>query len=249
LAPEVERLIVGTDHQMRTILGNVRPRAGTIEFAGQRIDALPSHRIVRLGISPVPEGRRVFARMTVRENLEVGTFARPDRQVLADDLEQILTLFPVLAERADQPAGTLSGGEQQMLAMGRAMMACPKLICMDEPSMGLAPIVVEKVFDTIVQLAEGGSTILLIEQNAQMALSIADRGYILEAGQIVLHDTAARLLQNPLVLKAYLGESARAEATPPSASRCQITGPGGTERAVDVGADRIQHLHRLEAPA
>ncbi len=202
----------GKTTTMRTILGNVRPRAGTVQFEGDRIDGLPSNRIVRLGISPVPEGRRVFARMTVRENLEVGTFARPDRHGIGQDFERVFGLFPVLAERADQPAGTLSGGEQQMLAMGRALMARPKLICMDEPSMGLAPIVVEKVFDTIVQLAAGGTTILLIEQNAHMALSIADRGYILEAGRIVLHDTASRLLQNPLVLKAYLGETAREEA-------------------------------------
>jgi branched-chain amino acid transport system ATP-binding protein len=202
----------GKTTTMKTILGSVRPRAGTIQFAGDRIDGLPTNRIVRLGISPVPEGRRVFARMTVRENLEVGTYSRTDREGIEQDFERVLGLFPVLAERADQLAGTLSGGEQQMLAMGRALMARPKLICMDEPSMGLAPLVVEKVFDTIVHLADGGSTILLIEQNAHMALSIADRGYLLEAGRIVLHDTAERLLQNELVLKAYLGENAGAEA-------------------------------------
>jgi branched-chain amino acid transport system ATP-binding protein len=150
--------------------------------------------------------------MSVRENLEVGTFARSDRREIARDFERVLGLFPLLADRAQQQAGTLSGGEQQMLAMGRALMARPKLICMDEPSMGLAPLVVEKVFDIIVQLAESGSTILLIEQNAHMALAIADRGYVLEGGRIVLQDTAERLLENELVLKAYLGEKTGAEA-------------------------------------
>lgn len=150
--------------------------------------------------------------MSVRENLEVGTFARTDRREIARDFERVLSLFPLLADRAQQQAGTLSGGEQQMLAMGRALMARPKLICMDEPSMGLAPLVVEKVFDIIVQLAESGSTILLIEQNAHMALAIADRGYVLEGGRIVLQDTAERLLENELVLKAYLGEKTGAEA-------------------------------------
>ena len=202
----------GKTTTMKTILGSVKPRSGTIHFEGKRIDGLPTSSVVRLGISPVPEGRRVFSRMTVRENLEVGTYARADRREIAQDFERVLGLFPVLAERADQLAGTLSGGEQQMLAMGRALMARPKLICMDEPSMGMAPIVMEKVFDTVVQLAAGGSTILLIEQNAHMALSIADRGYVLEAGRIVLQDTAERLLQNELVLKAYLGEKTRAEA-------------------------------------
>ncbi len=201
----------GKTTTMKTILGSVRPRNGSIRFLGERIDGLPTNRIVRLGISPVPEGRRVFARMTVRENLEVGTYSRADRSDMAEDFDRVLALFPVLAERADQLAGTLSGGEQQMLAMGRALMARPKLICMDEPSMGLAPLFVEKVFDTIVHLASAGSTILLIEQNAHMALSIAHRGYILEAGRIVLHDTAERLLKNELVLKAYLGENAGAE--------------------------------------
>jgi len=202
----------GKTTTMKTILGSVKPRSGTIHFEGKRIDGLPTSAVVRLGISPVPEGRRVFSRMTVRENLEVGSYARTDRRETAQDFERVLGLFPVLAERADQLAGTLSGGEQQMLAMGRALMARPKLICMDEPSMGMAPIVMEKVFDTIVQLAASGSTILLIEQNAHMALSIADRGYVLEAGRIVLQDTAERLLQNELVLKAYLGEKTRGEA-------------------------------------
>ena len=202
----------GKTTTMKTILGSVKPRSGTIHFEGKRIDGLPTSSVVRLGISPVPEGRRVFSRMTVRENLEVGTYARPDRREIAQDFERVLGLFPVLAERADQLAGTLSGGEQQMLAMGRALMARPKLICMDEPSMGMAPIVMEKVFDIIVQLAASGSTILLIEQNAHMVLSIADRGYVLEAGRIVLQDTAERLLENELVLKAYLGEKTRAEA-------------------------------------
>ena len=202
----------GKTTTMKTILGSVKPRSGTIRFEGKRIDGLRTHSIVRLGISPVPEGRRVFSRMTVWENLEVGTFARTDRQQIARDFERVLGLFPLLADRAQQLAGTLSGGEQQMLAMGRALMARPKLICMDEPSMGLAPLVVEKVFDIIVQLAESGSTILLIEQNAHMALAIADRGYVLEGGRIVLQDTAERLLENELVLKAYLGEKTGVEA-------------------------------------
>ncbi len=201
----------GKTTTMKTILGSVKTKSGTIQFEGRRIEGLPTNHIVRLGISPVPEGRRVFARMTVRENLEVGAFARPDRRGAEDDLGRVFNLFPVLSERAGQLAGTLSGGEQQMLAMGRALMARPKLICMDEPSMGLAPLMVEKVFDTIVQLADSGSTILLIEQNAHMALSVADRGYVLEAGRIVLHDTAERLLQNELVLKAYLGEKSTTE--------------------------------------
>ncbi len=201
----------GKTTTMKTILGSVKAKSGTIQFEDRRIEGLPTNHIVRLGISPVPEGRRVFARMTVRENLEVGAFARPDRRGAEDDLGRVFNLFPVLSERAGQLAGTLSGGEQQMLAMGRALMARPKLICMDEPSMGLAPLMVEKVFDTIVQLADSGSTILLIEQNAHMALSVADRGYVLEAGRIVLHDTAERLLQNELVLKAYLGEKSTTE--------------------------------------
>jgi len=166
---------------MKTILGSVKPRSGTIRFEGKRIDGLRTHSIVRLGISPVPEGRRVFSRMTVWENLEVGTFARTDRQQIARDFERVLGLFPLLADRAQQLAGTLSGGEQQMLAMGRALMARPKLICMDEPSMGLAPLVVEKVFDIIVQLATSGSTILLIEQNAHIGRWPSRTGdYVLE---------------------------------------------------------------------
>ncbi len=196
----------GKTTTMKTILGSVRARSGAIHFGTQRIDGMPTNEIVRLGISPVPEGRQVFARMTVLDNLEVGSFARPDRTGFDKDIARVFQMFPVLAERARQLAGTLSGGEQQMLAIGRALMARPKLICMDEPSMGLAPIVVERVYDVIVELAKGGSTILLIEQNAHLALSVASRGYVLEHGHIVLQDSAEGLLHNEMVLKAYLGE-------------------------------------------
>jgi branched-chain amino acid transport system ATP-binding protein len=174
---------------------------------GKRIDGLPPHQIVTLGISQSPEGRRVFARMTVQENLEMGAFARRDRANLAAEFDRVYGLFPRLRERISQRAGTLSGGEQQMLAMGRALMSAPKVLLLDEPSMGLAPILVEQIFDIIKTINEQGSTVLLVEQNALMALGVASRGYILQTGEIVLSDTAAALQTNDGVRAAYLGGS------------------------------------------
>jgi branched-chain amino acid transport system ATP-binding protein len=198
----------GKTTTMKTILGLVKPVQGTIEFEGKRIDGLPTEKIVSMGIARVPEARRIFSRMTVRENLELGAFVRRKEspQTLLEDLEKVYTLFPRLKERENQLGGTLSGGEQQMLAMGRALMARPRLILMDEPSMGLSPLFVEKVFETIQEINRQGVTILLVEQNANMALSIASRGYVLQNGEILLHDTAENLLKSEAVRKAYLGE-------------------------------------------
>lgn len=199
----------GKSTTMKTILGTVPPHQGAIEFDGQRIDGLPTAEIVRRGISLVPEGRRIFARMTVWENLIMGAFTRQGAPAgeLATDLERIYELFPRLRERCDQLGGTLSGGEQQMLAIGRALMARPRLLLMDEPSMGLAPALVDLVFDIIRELNSQGMTIFLVEQNANVALSIAHRGYVLQNGRIVLHDTASALLQTEGVRQAYLGEA------------------------------------------
>jgi branched-chain amino acid transport system ATP-binding protein len=190
---------------LRTISGLIRPRGGEISFRGKRIDALPAHQIVRSGIGHSPEGRRVFPRLSVRENLDMGAFARRDDRVAAD-YERVYTLFPVLKERADQAAGTLSGGEQQMLAIGRALMGGPSLLMLDEPSLGLAPRFVQLIFDTLKEINGQGTTVLLVEQNAQMALQLAGRGYVIETGEIVLSDTGENLLGSDQVRKAYLGE-------------------------------------------
>jgi branched-chain amino acid transport system ATP-binding protein len=196
----------GKTTTLRTIMGLLVPRAGQITLEGQRIDGLATDRIVRLGIAQAPEGRRVFARMSVLENLEMGAFARRDRAHIAADLAHVLKLFPRLQERLRQRAGTLSGGEQQMLAMGRALMARPKVLLLDEPSMGLAPLLVETIFAIIRTINAEGTTILLVEQNARMALQVAHRGYVLQSGEIVLHDAASALLRSDVVRKSYLGE-------------------------------------------
>ena len=196
----------GKSTTLRTISGLLRPRQGEIRLRGERIDARKPHEIVELGVCQSPEGRRVFARMNIHENLEMGAFSRKDRANLAADYERIYDLFPRLRERRLQKAGTLSGGEQQMLAIGRALMAAPKVLLLDEPSMGLAPILVEQIFDIIKTINEQGTTVLLVEQNALMALAIARRGYILQTGEVVLTDSAERLRTDPAVRKAYLGE-------------------------------------------
>lgn len=191
---------------MKTILGIVRPTQGTIEFNGARIDGFKTYKIVKIGISPVPEARRIFGRMSVFENLLIGAFNRNDRKEIGEDLRHIYDLFPILSERKNQPAGTLSGGEQQMLAMGRALMARPKLMLMDEPSLGLSPTFVEKVFELIKEINNHGVTIFVIEQNANMALSVANRGYVLQAGEIILEGNAQKLANNDLVREVCLGE-------------------------------------------
>jgi branched-chain amino acid transport system ATP-binding protein len=195
----------GKTTTLRTVSGLLRPREGAIFYDDQRIDLLPAHEIVGLGVAQSPEGRRIFPRMTVRENLDMGAFTRKDAEQ-RQDLEHILELFPILKERARQAAGTLSGGEQQMLAIGRALMTKPKLLLLDEPSMGLAPIVVQRIFETIREISQQGVTILLVEQNAAQALGLANRGYVIETGRIVLEDEARALLANERVRKAYLGE-------------------------------------------
>ena len=197
----------GKTTTLRTIQGLLRPRTGTIVFRGEPLERLPAHRIVELGIAQAPEGRLVFPRMTVLENLEVGAFSRRDPAGVRLDLERVFTLFPRLRERRSQKGGTLSGGEQQMLAIGRALMASPRLLLLDEPSMGLAPLLVEQIYQTLREINAQGTTVLLVEQNARMALSVARRGYVLETGRIVLSDTAENLSGNEQVRKAYLGES------------------------------------------
>ena len=196
----------GKTTTLRTVLGTVRPLRGTVSFGGRRIDRVPTHRIARLGIAQSPEGRRIFAPMTVLENLELGAFARDDREAIPADLERVLALFPRLRDRLQQKGGTLSGGEQQMLAMGRALMARPDMLLLDEPSMGLSPILVETIFDIIRDINRLGTTILLVEQNARMALRVAHRGYVIQTGRIVLQDAASALLHSDVVRKAYLGE-------------------------------------------
>jgi branched-chain amino acid transport system ATP-binding protein len=196
----------GKTTTLRTVSGLLRPAEGAIFYEGQRIDLLPAHQIVGLGVAQSPEGRRIFPRMSVRENLDMGAFIRRDAAGQREDMDRIMELFPILKERARQAAGTLSGGEQQMLAMGRALMARPRLLLLDEPSMGLAPIVVQTIFDTIRDINEQGMTVLLVEQNAAQALSLAHRGYVIEIGKIVLEDEAGALLENEQVRKAYLGE-------------------------------------------
>ncbi|MBX5458167.1 MAG: ABC transporter ATP-binding protein [Thermogemmatispora sp.] len=197
----------GKTTTMKTIFGLVRPRRGRITFDGQRIDNRPPSDIVRLGLALVPEARRIFPRMTVLENLQMGAYTRTNKAEIEQDLDHVCQIFPRIKERLKQIAGTLSGGEQQMLAMARALMSRPRMMCMDEPSMGLSPLLVETVFETIVRIRSEGVTIFLVEQNASMALSLADRGYVLQTGKIVLSDTAANLLQNDLVRQAYLGGS------------------------------------------
>jgi branched-chain amino acid transport system ATP-binding protein len=195
----------GKTTTLRTICGLLKPREGAVNHNGEDLLKYKAHEIVYKGISMVPEGRGVFARLTVTENLEMGAYSRSDNQEIQRNMERIYGLFPRLKERRTQVAGTLSGGEQQMLATGRALMCNPSLLLMDEPSMGLAPVLVELIFDTIQQINREGTTILLVEQNALMALGIAHRGYVLQTGQIVLSDTAENLKKNPTVQKAYLG--------------------------------------------
>jgi branched-chain amino acid transport system ATP-binding protein len=195
----------GKTTTLRTISGLLKPREGTVHMNGEDLATYPAHELVFKGIAMVPEGRGVFSQLSVQENLEMGAYSRNDRDGIDEDMERVFKLFPRLKERLRQVAGTLSGGEQQMLATGRAMMARPKLLLMDEPSMGLAPILVEGIFETIKEINKAGTTILLVEQNALMALSVAHRGYVLQTGQIVLSDTSEKLAQNEMVQKAYLG--------------------------------------------
>ena len=194
----------GKSTTLNTVSGLLKPRSGSIEFEGKNIINVPTHKVVSHGMALCPEGRRVFLQMTVQENLEMGGFTR-DASEIAGSIEDVYQRFPRLKERYKQTAGTLSGGEQQMLAMGRAMMSKPKLLMLDEPSMGLAPILVEQIFDIIKELHQAGTTILLVEQNAQVALSIADRAYVLETGTISMSGDAKELLSDPRVQKAYLG--------------------------------------------
>ncbi len=195
----------GKSTTLRTICGLLKPREGHVRFDNEDLAPYKPHDIIFKGMSMVPEGRRIFARLTVSENLEMGAYTRKRGPELSGDLERVFTLFPRLKERRSQVGGTLSGGEQQMLATARALMAHPRLLLMDEPSMGLAPVLVEAIFETIQQINKEGTTILLVEQNAQMALSVANRGYILQTGEIVLTDTAENLRENAMVQKAYLG--------------------------------------------
>jgi branched-chain amino acid transport system ATP-binding protein len=195
----------GKTTTLRTISGLLKPRFGNIHLEDEDLSNFTAHEIVFMGIAMVPEGRGIFTRLSVQENLDMGAYSRDDKAAIAKDLDLVYTLFPRLKERRKQVAGTLSGGEQQMLATGRALMAHPRLLLLDEPSMGLAPILVESTFDTIKAINDEGTTILLVEQNATMALSVANRGYVLQTGEIVLSDTAENLKQNEMVQKAYLG--------------------------------------------
>jgi len=195
----------GKSTTLRSISGLTPPRNGSIKLSGQEISLLPAQEIVRLGICQSPEGRRCFQRMTVRENLELGAFLRRDSSGIRGDLDRIFDLFPRLKERESQKAGTMSGGEQQMLAIGRALMGEPKLLLLDEPSMGIAPILVERIYETIAEINKQGMTILLVEQNANFALDVSKRGYVLETGKVVMTDESASLRTNPEVQKAYLG--------------------------------------------
>lgn len=195
----------GKTTTLRTISGILKPRKGSVEFDNENLEFFRAHEIVYKGVSMVPEGRGIFSRLTVAENLDLGAYHREDSDGIDEDYERVYNLFPRLYERRKQVAGTLSGGEQQMLATGRALMARPRLMLMDEPSMGLAPILVESIFDTIKEINQEGMTILLVEQNAHMALQVAHRGYVLQTGEIVLSDSAEELRENEMVQKAYLG--------------------------------------------
>jgi len=195
----------GKTTTLRAISGLLPPREGVITYDGDNLSAYKAHDVVYKGIAMVPEGRGVFSRLTVFENLDMGAYTRKDKEGIQSDLQRVYNLFPRLEERQNQVAGTLSGGEQQMLATARALMAHPRVLLMDEPSMGLAPVLVEGIFDTILEINKEGTTILLVEQNAQMALTVADRGYVLQSGEIVLQDSAANLRKNEMVQKAYLG--------------------------------------------
>ncbi len=195
----------GKSTTLKTISGLLRPRMGTVRLAGDDLTSCKACDIVTKGIVQVPEGRQIFGRLTVTENLELGAYTQKDKKKIASNMERVFTLFPRLKERRKQVGGTLSGGEQQMLATGRAMMADPKILLMDEPSMGLAPVLVDSIFDTIQELHREGTTILLVEQNARAALSVADRGYVLQTGEIILSGTAENLQNNEMVQKAYLG--------------------------------------------
>jgi branched-chain amino acid transport system ATP-binding protein len=195
----------GKSTTLRTISGLLRPRKGSVQFLGKRLDGTPAHEVVGLGIAQSPEGRRIFPRLSVDENLELGAFLRKDKAEIAADKERVLELFPRLRERIAQKAGTMSGGEQQMLAVARALMARPKLLLLDEPSMGLAPVLVDVIFDTIGEIRERGTTVLLVEQNALAALRIADRAYVLESGTLKLQGPASELADDPEIVRAYLG--------------------------------------------
>ncbi|MGX8905546.1 ABC transporter ATP-binding protein [Streptomyces netropsis] len=196
----------GKTTTLRTLSGLLKPLAGTIRFNGTPLTGVPAHQIVARGLAHSPEGRHIFPRLTIAENLQLGAFLRKDTGGITHDIQRVYELFPILGERAEQAAGTLSGGEQQMLAMGRALMSRPKLLMLDEPSMGLSPIMMQKIMQTITELKASGTTILLVEQNAQAALSLADQGHVMEIGKIVLSGTGADLLHDESVRKAYLGE-------------------------------------------
>ena len=195
----------GKTTTMQSIMGLIHPKSGTVTYDGKNITGMPAYKIVKMGMTQVPEGRRIFAELTVYENLLMGAYIESDKAKIKRDIDEIYTIFPRLGERKNQVAGTLSGGEQQMLAIGRALMSKPRLIMLDEPSMGLAPLLVEQIFDIIRQLHADGTTILLVEQNAQAALAVADRGYVLETGRIVTEGTGAALLESDAIKKAYLG--------------------------------------------
>ena len=196
----------GKTTTLRTLSGLLKPLSGKIFFDGQPLNGIPAHKIVSMGLAHSPEGRRIFPRLTIAENLQLGAFLRKDTADVAKDMQKAYDLFPILGERRNQASGTLSGGEQQMLAMGRALMSRPKLLMLDEPSMGLSPIMMQKIMETITELKSQGTTILLVEQNAQAALSLADRGHVMEIGRIVLSGSGQELLHDESVRKAYLGE-------------------------------------------
>jgi branched-chain amino acid transport system ATP-binding protein len=195
----------GKSTTMKVILGLLQPRSGTVAFDGKRIDGWPTHRVIRAGIGSVPEARRIFPLMTVRENLLMGAYSRSDRRAVVEDLDRMLALFPRVAERLNQRAGVLSGGEQQMVAMARALMGRPRLVCMDEPTMGLSPLFVDRVLELIAEINRQGLTVFMVEQNANLALQIAHEGYVLQTGRIVLQGSAAELRDDPRIRDAYLG--------------------------------------------
>jgi branched-chain amino acid transport system ATP-binding protein len=209
-AGEVVTLIgsngAGKSTTLKTISGVLKPRTGSVHFEGKRIDQIEPDEVVKMGIAQSPEGRRIFSRMTVMENLEMGAYSRKDRTGIQSDMERVFMLFPRLKERLNQKGGTMSGGEQQMLAIGRSLMSRPKVLLLDEPSMGLSPILVETIFGVIRDINKDGTTVLVVEQNALMALQVAHRGYVLQTGTIVMEDTSKNLMQSELVRKAYLGE-------------------------------------------